>query len=79
MSDIYNLSELRENEVGVVTNLENKGVIRRRLQDLGVIAGTEIMCIGRSPFGDPKAYLIRGTEIALRNSDAGKIKIKNIE
>lgn len=76
MSDIYPLISLEADETGIVIDLENKGVIRRRLQDIGIIAGTEIKCIGKSPFGDPKAYIIRGAKIALRNSDAGKIKIQ---
>ena len=76
MSDIYPLSSLNEDETGIVIGLENSGVIRRRLQDIGVIAGTKIKCVGISPFGDPKAYIIRGAKIALRNFDAGKIKIK---
>lgn len=75
MSDIYPLSSLRENESCKVLRLENTGVIRRRLQDIGVITGTEITCVGISPFGNPKAYIIRGAKIALRNSDAGKIMV----
>lgn len=76
MSCIYPLSSLNANETGIVIDLENTGATRRRLQDIGIIAGTEIKCIGKSPFGDPKAYIIRGAKIALRNSDAGKIKIQ---
>lgn len=76
MSGIYPLSSLNADETGIVIDLENKGVTRRRLQDIGVISGTKIKCVGKSPFGDPKAYIIRGAKIALRNSDAGKIKIK---
>lgn len=75
MSDICSLSLLRENESCKVVGLENAGIMRRRLQDIGVIAGTEIKCVGISPFGDPKAYLIRGAKIALRDSDAYKIKV----
>ncbi len=73
MSDIYTLSSLRENETCKVLRLENEGVMRRRLQDIGIITGTKITCVGISPFGNPKAYLIRGAKIALRNSDAVKI------
>ncbi|MBQ3567126.1 MAG: ferrous iron transport protein A [Oscillospiraceae bacterium] len=73
----FTLNKLRQNKTGVVTELKNSGVIRRRLQDLGIIEGTRIECIGKSPLGDPKAYLIKGTLIALRNNDAEKIIVKS--
>ncbi len=73
----FTLNKLRQNKTGVVTELKNSGIIRRRLQDLGIIEGTRIECIGKSPLGDPKAYLIKGTQIALRNNDAEKIIVKS--
>lgn len=32
-------------------------------------------CVGKGPFGDPKAYEIRGAVVAIRNSDAEQIEI----
>lgn len=49
------------------------GDMRRRLLDLGFIPGTKIQCLYRSPLGDPTAYFVRGTVIALRQEDAGQI------
>ena len=49
--------------------------MRRRLQDMGLIEGTKVECIGVSPLGDPAAYLIRGAVVALRKSDAEGIAI----
>ena len=49
--------------------------MRRRLLDIGMIPGTEIFCAGRSPFGDPSAYLVRGKLIAIRKKDAKRIVI----
>ena len=40
---------------------------------LGLIKGTVVEALQRSPAGDPTAYFIRGTVIALRNEDANKI------
>lgn len=53
--------------------------MRRRFQDLGLIPGTRVECLGHSPLGDPCAYLIRGAVIALRRSDASGIAIGGIE
>lgn len=52
--------------------------MRRRFQDLGIISGTVIECIGSSPLGDPAAYLIRRTVIALRREDAEQILIREV-
>jgi len=49
------------------------GGMRRRLRDIGLVEGTQLECLGVSPGGDPKAYLVRGAVIALRSADSGKI------
>ena len=42
---------------------------------MGLVKGTEIMPILISPSGDPRAFLVRGTIIAIRKEDAKNIKI----
>ena len=49
--------------------------MQRRLRDLGLIENTRVVCLGRSPMGDPSAYLIRGTVIALRQCDCRGIRV----
>mgnify|MGYP001181001857 CR=1 FL=1 len=49
--------------------------VRRRLLDIGLVEGTEVECVGRSPGGDPAAYLIRGAVIAIRDADAAGILV----
>ena len=39
------------------------------------IENTRVVCLGRSPMGDPSAYLIRGTVIALRRCDCRGIRV----
>ena len=55
------------------------GSMRRRLQDLGLIEGTRVECLQRSPSGDPTAYLIRGAVIALREEDSSKIIVETAQ
>lgn len=50
--------------------------VRRRLLDIGLIENTLVECVGRSPMGDPSAYLIRGALIALRCDDCKKILVE---
>jgi Fe2+ transport system protein FeoA len=57
----------------------SRGVERRRLLDLGIIPGTEIGVELVNPGGDPTAYRIRGTVIALRSSQARLIRVSPLE
>lgn len=61
-----------------VKELNSKGLIRRRLLDLGLIKDTIISPLYKSPFGDPTAYLIRGTVIALRNEVTSDILVEKL-
>ena len=74
-----NLSDIKPRHYGIVTGFAKSSQIRRHLQDLGVIRGTKIECISRSPLGDPSAYLIRKTIIALRREDAEQIYISEVD
>ncbi|WP_422784993.1 FeoA family protein [Ruminiclostridium sufflavum] len=61
---------------GRVKALCSDGTIRRRMLDLGLITGTEVEALQKSPSGDPVAYHIRGAVIALRSEEASKILIE---
>lgn len=74
--DILTLNKIPEGKVVEVKALTSTGSMRRRLQDIGLITGTKIECLQKSPFGDPVAYLIRGAVIALRAEDSSKILVK---
>lgn len=69
------LTKLRAGQKATVRKISATGAMRRRLQDLGLIEDTEIECVGRSPLGDPAAYLIRGALVALRDTDAAAIDV----
>lgn len=75
MNNISVLSDLDIGKTARISRLICNEHIRRRLQDIGIIPGTLVECVMKSPFGDPAAYFIRGAVIAIRNSDAGNIPI----
>ena len=73
-----NLLPLTELEIGksaIINSLKSIGNERRRMLDLGIVNGTKIEALYRSPSGDPVAYNIRGAVIARRSEDAKKILI----
>ena len=76
MTSTISLNQLAPGQSAKVKELKTAGSMRRRLLDLGLIAHTEVMCLGRSPLGDPSAYLMRGAVIAIRTKDSQNIIIE---
>lgn len=66
----HDLSRLHTGEGAPVAVLLTPNPLRRRLMDLGFTPGTRVTCLFAAPGGDPRAYLVRDTVIALRNTDA---------
>ena len=75
MSEIFKLRDLKSGQKAVISELTVFDDMRRRLQDIGLIEGTVVECVGKSPLGDPAAYLIRGAVIALRSEDSGQVLV----
>ncbi len=50
----------------------------RRMFDLGLIQGTVVESLRRSPSGDPTAYQVRGAVIALRSEEASNIFVEKV-
>lgn len=73
------LRDLSPGKTGVVIRLEAVGLTRRRLLDLGLVPGTKVEAIRKSPLGDPIAYGIRGAVIALRKEESSQIYVRVIE
>ena len=72
----FALTQLSIGNSGRVDSLLAQGLTRRRLLDLGLVPGTEVEAIRRSPAGDPIAFLIRGTIIALREEVSRQVLIR---
>lgn len=75
MNTISSLDGLERGQTAKVQSLLATGSMRRRLQDIGLIEGTQVECLQKSPAGDPVAYLIRGAVIALRSEDSETVLV----
>ena len=71
MYETLSLSALPEGESAYVTEVNAGPAMDRRLTDLGLVRGTRVTCVLRSP-----AYLIRGALIALRRADADGVALE---
>lgn len=69
------LNDLPLNTKGYINSLNCNGNVRRRLLDLGLVKDSSITPVLVSPSGDPRAFELRGTLIAIRKEDANLINI----
>lgn len=72
------LCNLLPGEKAIITRIGEGCPLKRRLSDLGFVEKTPVECTLVSPLGDPKAFLIKNTVIALRKDDSKYIHIKNV-
>ncbi|NLW10114.1 MAG: ferrous iron transport protein A [Firmicutes bacterium] len=70
------LTALPIGKSAIIAGLKAKGLMRRRLLDLGLVPATTIEAVRRSPAGDPVAYRVRGTVIALRAEESRLITVR---
>lgn len=75
-SNLISLDSLTIGEGGNVCKLLAKGSLRRRMLDLGLVCGTYVESLMKSPTGGLTAYFISGAVIALRPNDARYIIIE---
>ena len=64
------LDQFAIGEHGVVRTVAGEGKIKRRLFDMGITPGAEIMLRKRAPLGDPIEITVRGYELTLRITEA---------
>jgi ferrous iron transport protein A len=72
------LDMLKTGCTATVKKLHSTDSERRRLLDLGILPGTKIENVMPSPLGDPTAYLVRSSIVALRLEQARKIEIQDV-
>jgi len=71
------MKDLQIGEKARVKRVAPGGIAERRFREVGLIEGTTVECVLRSPFGDPAAYLIRGSVTAIRDQDAKRVAVDN--
>ena len=69
------MNTLSVGETGMIAKAQTSDGLKSRFEDLGIIEGTKIKCVGKSPAGDPRAYLIRGCVVAIRADDCKDVLI----
>lgn len=72
------LADLTPGEAADVLCLEGGWgeINRRRMLNLGLTPGTRVWVVWPNLFGDPRAYRVRGTLIALRREQAARVRVR---
>ena len=73
---IKSLEEFVPGEKGVITAVAGEGRIRRRLFDMGVTPGAEVVMRKKAPLGDPIEVTLRGYELTLRKTEAACVMME---
>ena len=73
---VVQLRELQPGSRGTIIRLSCRGKLRRRLMDIGVVAGTPIEVERVAPLGDPVELKIKDFHLSLRRQEAGDIWVE---
>ena len=58
-----------------VRRLVGEGVLKRRIMDMGITKGVEVVVRKVAPLGDPLEVTVRGYELSLRKQEAENVLI----
>ena len=70
------LSELEVGQAAEIVKVGAVGEIKRRLMEMGVVAGARVKVERLAPLGDPVEIEIMGYHLSLRQSEAAEIEVK---
>lgn len=69
------LSEVKVGESATIVKLHGEGAVKKRLMDMGITKGVEVLVRKVAPLGDPMEITVRGYELSVRKEDANLIEI----
>ncbi len=70
------LKDVKVGETAVVAKLHGEGPVRRRIMDMGLTKGTEVLVRKVAPIGDPIELSVRGYELSIRKDEAATVEVR---
>ena len=70
------LNRIKVGETVRVKGVIGKGAIKRRIMEMGVTKGVELLVRKVAPLGDPIEVCVRGYELSFRKEDAEMIEVE---
>ncbi|WP_455582334.1 FeoA family protein [Dysosmobacter sp.] len=69
------LKDVKIGQSATVVKLHGEGATKRRIMDMGITKGTELLVRKVAPLGDPMELNVRGYELSVRKADAEMIEV----
>ncbi len=69
------LSELSPGEKGRIVRVLGDRNLRRRLLDMGLVRGAEVVMVRKSPLGDPIEFQVKGYNLSLRKRECENVYV----
>lgn len=76
---IKTLNQMAAGDAGVITKIAGNGPVKRRIIDMGVVAGSQVAVLKFAPLGDPMEIKIKNFNLSLRKSEAVLIEVQPTE
>ena len=70
------LKDVAVGDKAIVKRLSGEGALKRRIMDMGVTKGVEVLVRRVAPLGDPMEVTVRGYELSLRKEEAANIIVE---
>ena len=69
------LKDVKVGQRATVARLHGEGPVKRRIMDMGITSGVEVLVRKVAPLGDPMELNVRGYELSLRKAEAERIEV----
>ena len=70
------LDKIKPGEQVKIVKLNGKGLLRRRIMEMGITKNLIVKVIKVAPFGDPMQLNVRGYELSLRKFESSLIEVE---
>ncbi len=74
--NVTSMRHMKTNQIGTIKKITVTGEMGRRIREMGLVPGAQIMIVGRAPLYDPVAVKLRGYTLTLRNNEADNIEVE---
>jgi Fe2+ transport system protein FeoA len=72
------LSELKAGVTATVVRVGGNSPVRRRIQEMGIVKGTDLFVEKYAPLKDPLELVVKGCHISMRVEEAAHIVVENV-
>ena len=71
-----NLRQVKVGQTVKVKKSVGEGATKRRIMDMGIIKGVDVLVRKVAPLGDPIELTVKGYELSIRKSEAELIEVE---